>query len=209
MKTLIVLLLFIAHFSFGQTIRVFNYHPTGDFGVVMKPLNSIELGSQTRFSKRATKNRRWGFSFLYLNMKPRADSFPTTKLAYDVNGRKYTPTIHYFHKYAIFQATIGGDYAFIHKERVNVYAGLDVVAGIARVALTERYDNGKYEAYSGDGVVLGYRLRLGLDYTLTDIVAVFISASRSGFIVDPPKAKLGANDIGLGLRFSFGGRVTD
>lgn len=204
-----ILSLFMSHLSIGQSIRFLNYRPTGDFGVLMKPLNTIELSSQRRFSKRETKNKRYGVSLLYLNMKPRADSFPTTKLAYDVQGRKYTPTTHYFQKYAIFQLALGGDYAFIHKERVNVYAGLDVVAGVARIALTERYDNGKYEDYNDDGVTLGYRLRLGIDYSLTDVVAVFVSASRSGFVVDPPKAKLGANDIGLGLRFTFQKRVTD
>jgi hypothetical protein len=209
MKTVIVFLLFIAYSSFGQTVRVFNYHPTGNFGVVMKPLTSVEIGSQTRFSKRSTKNNRWGFSFLYLNMKPRADSFPTTKLAYDVHGRKYEPTVHYFSKYALFQTTMGYDYAFVHKERLNVYAGLDLVVGVSTIALVEGYTNGMYEHYEGNSVLGGYRLRLGLDYTLTDMVAVSINVSKSGFAVGDPQAKLGANDIGLGLRFAFGEQVSD
>ena len=199
-----VFLFFASHLAYGQIgVRVFNYRPTGEFGFAMKPLVSLEIGYQPRFSKRSTKRWRTGFSLLYLNMKPRLEVFPVYGVRYDGNGTTVLPGYQSFQKYAIFQLTGGSDFAFIHKDKYNVYAGADLVIGAANVEYTNVIIGWKDESYQGGGILAGFRFRLGVDYNITDHIGVFVNANRQGFLVTEPGALNGANDFGLGMRYSF------
>jgi hypothetical protein len=201
-KTL--LLVFVAQLGWSQFIvRAVNYRPTGEFGFVMKALTTIEIGNQQRFSKRPTKRGRMVASILYLNMKPRLEVFPIAGFASDGRGSRVIPGIQSFEKYRLLQFIFGYDYAFVHKEKFNFYVGADLVAGLASVNYTVIYPTWKNETYQGGGGLGGFRLRLGLDYKLTETIGVFVSANRGGFLITEPAGFFAANDYGLGMCYSF------
>lgn len=199
-----IFLLLATNLSYGQiSLRVFNYRPTGEFGAVMKPLVSVEIGYQGRFSQRTTKRMRTGISLLYLNMKPRLEVFPVYGIREDGSGTTVLPGYQSFQKYALFQLIGGIDYAFIHKEKLNVYAGVDLVIGTASVEYTNLIIGLIDEGYQGGGILSGFRFRLGVDYEITDDIDVFVNANRQGFLLNEPRALNGANDYGLGMRYTF------
>ena len=207
MKTFIcvsALLFFASHITYGQlSLRIFNYRPTGEFGFAMKPLVSMEIGTQGRFSKRATKRTRVGFSATFLKMEPRLEVFPTYGVVSDGAGTRVLPGVQAFGKYNVFQLFGGMDYAFLHNEKYNVYAGIDLIAGVISVDYTDYVESWKDESYSGGGILAGFRFRLGIEYNLTDQISAFIDANRQGFLVAEPRALNDGNDYGLGLRYTF------
>lgn len=207
MKTLIAivtLLLFVTTLSFGQiSIRVFNYRPTGEFGFVMNPLTSLELGYQGQFSKRIDRRLRSNISLVYLRMKPRLDVFPVAGFAVDGKGSRVIPGLQSFQKYKIAQFIFGLDYAIVHQEKFNFYAGLDLLGGVASVDYELIYPSWKDETYQGGGAMVGLRARLGVEYAVSDHMGIFINTNRSGFIIQEPAAKLWAIDYGLGVRYTF------
>ncbi len=197
-------MLFVAHLCWGQIIvRVLNYRPTGEFGFVMKAMNAIEVGAQQPFSKRLTKRWRGNMSLLYLNMKPRLEIFPVVGFTVDSKGRRVIPGLQTFNKYRILQFIIGYDYAIIHKEKFNFYAGADMVAGRTNVDYILVYPTWKNEMYEGGDILAGLRLRLGIDYNITQALGIFINANREGFFIAQSSGIFGANDYGLGMRYSF------
>jgi hypothetical protein len=199
-----LLIFFVTQLGWSQLmVRAVNYRPTGEFGFVMKPLISVEIGNQQRFRKSATRRWRSVASLLYLNMKPRMDVFPIAGFASDGKGSRVIPGIQSFEKYNLLQLIFGYDYAFVHKEKFNVYVGADLVAGFASVDYTIIYPTWKNETYQGGGGLGGFRVRLGLDYNLTEAMGVFISANSGGFLITEPAGFLSANDFGLGMRYSF------
>lgn len=207
MKTLIgisFLVLASWQFSFGQiSLRVFNYRPSGEFGFAMKPLVSAEIGYQPRFSKRPTKRMRTGFSILYLNMKPRMEVFPVYATGDDGKGNSVFPGAQSFQRYMVIQLIGGVDYAFYHKEKINVFGGFDIVAGAASVDYTSIISGWKDESYQGGGYLGGFRFRLGAEYSLSDHFGLVLTANKSVYLISEPASINWANDFGLGVRYSF------
>lgn len=202
---LFVLFLFLDHTQTSAQVfvRAFNYRPSGEFGFVMKPLVSAEVGWQNRFSKRSTKRWRSGFSAQVLNMQPRMEVFPTVSAISDDSGFRVLPGGQIFHRYFIGQLNGGLDYAFVHKKDLNIYAGLDVTIGGASVAYTFYVPTIKHEDYDGGGYLGGLRARLGVEYTLSDHFSAFANAHRSFFWLSDPLSFPWAWDFGLGLRYSL------
>ncbi|MDX2279449.1 MAG: hypothetical protein NW218_07665 [Saprospiraceae bacterium] len=199
-----IFLLLATNLSYGQiSLRVFNYRPTGEFGAVMKPLVSVEIGYQSSFSQGTNNRMRTGISLLYLNMKPRLEVFPVYGILQDSGVTTVLPGYQSFQKYALFQLIGGMDYAFIHKKKLNVYAGVDLVIGTASVEYTNLIIGLIDEGYQGGGLLSGFRFRLGVDYEITDDIGVFVNANRQGFLLIEPRALNGANDYGLGMRYTF------
>ena len=185
------------------SLRLVNYRPTGEFGFVMKPAWSVEVGWQPRFSKRTTKRMRTGFSLLYLNMKPRMEVFPVSGVLHDGNGTTVLPGSQAFQRYRVFQLAGGFDYAVVHRQKLNLYAGFDIIAGVVSVDYTHDIPGWKNESYQGGGIMGGGRVRLGAEYSLSDRISIFLNASRSTFLLSEPTSISSANDYGLGVRYSF------
>ncbi|MFZ2899178.1 MAG: hypothetical protein WA004_11175 [Saprospiraceae bacterium] len=205
----LILLIAVVLFSgYGQAsaqifVRALHYRPSGEFGFVMKPLVSAEIGWQNRFSKRSTKRFRSGFSVQVLNMQPRMEVFPTVSTISDGNGFRVLPGGQIFHRYFIGQLNGGLDYAFVHKKDLNIYTGLDVTVGGANVAYTSYAPTVIHEDYDGGGYLGGLRARLGIEYTLSDHFSAFANAHRSFFLLSDPLSLPWAWDFGLGLRYSL------
>lgn len=198
---LLLLCLLLPGISIAQvSLRVFNYRPTGDFGFTMKPLVSAEISYQPKFDD---SHWRLGFSLSYLSMKPRLDAFNTVGVEDDGGTVTILPGVQSYQNYNILQLASGVDVAFIHTDKLNIFGGIDFLFGAASIAYTNDVYRIIEESYSGGGYQYGVRGRLGAEYELSDHFNVFLTANRSYFTITEPRAKLNANDYGLGLRYSF------
>jgi len=195
--------MFLSKLSFGQiSLRVFNYRPAGELGFTMKPLVSAEIGWQDRFSKRSYKRFRAGLSIMYLNFKPRMEVFPTYGVLRDGGLTTVIPGAQSFQKYAIFKVNVGFDYAIIHKKKLNVFVGADLIIGTLSIDYSS---NSAFinDTYKGGGMLAGLRFRLGTEYSLTDQVSAFFTANHNRILISEPRSFIHSNDLGLGARYSF------
>lgn len=189
--------------SFSQvSLRVFNYRPTGDFGYVFKPTYSAELGFALPFSE--NRRVRFAASVSFLNLKPRLDVFP---IYATVSGGgqpdAVLPGTQSFQKYNLFNLCGGIDIAIVNKDKFKFYLGTDINIGGSSVEYTSQIVTLSDEGYSGGGYLLGFRGRLGIDYSLSEKFIIFASAQRSYFLLNEPATLGSANDYGIGIRFQF------
>lgn len=181
-------------------VHGFNFRPTGEFGFVMKPTFSADIGFSPVFDE---SNWRMRASFTYLIMKPRMDTFPVVTLMTVGSNTTVLPGKQSFSKYNIFLLSVGFDYAFYYNDRFAVYGGSDLIAGAASVDYYEEVPTLKTENYSGGGILAGVRLRIGGEYYINDTWSVFADVNRMGMLITEPAALAGANEYGIGLRFTM------
>jgi hypothetical protein len=197
----IFFLFFISQTAFGQiSLRVLNYRPTGDFGFVMKPLTTVELGYVRPFE--GDRFRLEG-SLRFLHLKPRLDTFPiTVYTSQGIWGTTVFPGSRSYTKYDIWQLSGGIDYAFFQKGDINLFTGMSVILGTADIA----YDHHSAivnEDFEYRGGMAGLRFRIGAEYQLSDRFGVFLTVYREGFFWEHYRLILNAYDYGLGLHYSF------
>ena len=204
MRTFLKIIFFIffgSNIAFGQiTVRLFNYRPTGEFGFVMKPLYSAEIGWQNPFYK---SRFRTGFSLTYLKMKPRMDVFPVSGVLTDGSGTRVLPGTESFQKYNIGLLIVDEDFAFVQQKKFNIFIGTGIMIGAASVNYTNQVQSVINETYQGGGILGGFRFRLGAEYIINDYIAISIIANRNVFLVSDPGAINWANDYGIGVRYTF------
>lgn len=194
---IILFILLISNIAFGQiSVRLFNYRPTGEFGSVMKPLFSAEIGFQSSFDG---DRLRGGFSLTYLHMKPRMDVFPV----YGVIGSTVFPGEQSFQKYNLGLLFADLDIAIVDQKKFNFFTGLGLIIGGANVDYTYNVQTAIAESYSGGGIIGGLRFRLGAEYILNDNIGIMLNANRSAFLLTDPRTLGWANDYGVGLKYSF------
>lgn len=194
-----VCFLLIIQISYAQvSVRVFNYRPTGEFGSVMKPAYSFEVGYMKPFEE--DDRIRFNISGTFLIMKPRLAVFPIYAVE---NGTKILPGEQSFQKFNLFKGFIGYDYAFLKRKKMIVYGGVDIILGTAQVNYTSKIETLRDEKYVGGGVLFGFRFRLGVEYELTPKMSVFASANRQYFLLFSPPGLYSANDYGLGFHYLF------
>jgi hypothetical protein len=199
--SIIIIIALSAPSAFGQfAIRAFHKRTGGDFGSMFKPMTSAEFMLSPRFSRRSNNRTRFSFAFLLLNYKPRMEVFETIGELPD-GTRGVTGTISYS-KYRVSQLACGLDYAFIHKEKFNVFAGFDIVGGGASVDYEQEIFNRSNTIYSGGGFLVGLRGRIGMEYSITKAFSVFASFQMQGNTVEDPANSWRSNDLGIGVRYS-------
>lgn len=185
--------------SFAQlSLRVFNYRPTGEFGFVMNPTFSVEIGYMKSFENEG--RLRPNFSVTVLNMKPRMKTIPTYGV---INGRQVLPGELSFQKYFIYQLNAGMDIAFIQKKKFVGYAGWQIILGGADVNYTNNVETIIQVTYEGGGILGGLRFNLGAEYDFNEKISVFANANRCVFLVAEPKSLNWANDYGIGMCYTF------
>lgn len=200
MRTFLKIIFFAfcgSNIALGQiSVRLFNYRPTGEFGFVMKPAFSAEIGLQQPFDR---ERIRGGFSVTYLQMKPRMNIFPV----YGIIGPTVFPGEQSFEKYNIGLFFFNIDFAIVHQETFNVFMGLGLILGGANVEYEYNIQTAVYESYSGGGIIGGLRFRLGAEYIINDNIGITLNANRSVFLVTEPRTLGWANDYGIGILYSF------
>lgn len=204
LSLIVVLLLSNSLFSQGEGsqyfVRLMNYRPTGEFGFVMKPANSLELGWQESFEESRTR-MKIGLSYLFF--KPRLSEFPTQSVTYEYAGTKIYGGNQIFYHFSQIQLSLGFDVAIIDQEKFAIYAGLDVLTGLqfTKYESNDVYTN-LHETILGSPLI-GFSGRLGFEYHLNDSYSLGFSANRQYFIVTEPRAKLSGNNYGLSLIFNL------
>lgn len=206
MKNLIrlSLLLLLSTPAFSQKeafLRFYNYRPTGEFGAVMKPAYSAEIGYGSSFDE--DTRFRYHASLTYLIMKPRLDSFPIYGILHDGTGDHVLPGNQSFQKYNIGQLFGGFDIAFIKQDPFYAYAGFDITIGAATVEYTDYVATVKDESYTGGGILGGVRFRIGAQYDINENIAVSVNANRGGWLLSDPAAINWANDYGVSITYKF------
>lgn len=184
------------------SLRLFNYRPTGrEYGFTFKPVYSGELG----FTLPLDEDHwvRASASITYLRMRTRMDTFPTYATVSGGSGPSVLPGEQVFQKYDIVKIFAGIDVAVLNKEKIKFYIGTDVIAGGTSVEYTLTIPTLLEEGYSGGGILMGIRGRLGCDFVINDDLVVFASANRSYFFISEPAARGSANDYGIGVRWIF------
>ncbi len=206
MRRLVVLFLLVLslsnELSSQVSLRLYHYRPTGrEFGFTFKPTVSGELGFTFPFDEDHWV--RFGASVTFLRMKTRMDTFPTYATVSGGSGPSVLPGAQVFQKYNLLKAFAGLDVAVVNKEKIKVYLGTDIIAGFASVEYTYTVETLIDEGYTGGGVVIGLRGRLGCDYSLNDDFVLFATVNRSYFLIEEPAAVGSANDYGIGVRWIF------
>lgn len=182
------------------SLRGYNFRPTGEFGFVMKPTFSADIGFSPVFDE---SNWRMRVAVTFLKMTPRMDTFPVVTVMTVGSSSTILPGKQSFSKYNIFMLSMGFDYAFYYNERFAIYGGTDLIGGAASVAYTEEVPTYKSEDYSGGGILAGFRLRIGADYYINDSWSVFADANRIGLLITEPAALTGASEYGIGIRYTL------
>jgi hypothetical protein len=188
----------------GQfALSAVHYRPTGEFGFVMKPLTTVELTFMSRFSDEPDERFRFGMSLMYLRMKPRLNSFPIWAYGSDDRGAFIYPGEQSFSRYNITFLSGGADFAVIHKERFNWFIGADLMIGGASIDYQSTVVGWKDESYSGGGLLIGFRVRIGVEYQITDHISLFSRVNRHFFLITDPATLGNANDYGVGIRYAL------
>jgi hypothetical protein len=199
-----IILITIGVFAFAITsssqigVQVFNFRPTGDFGMVFKPAWSAELGLYPRFKEGS--RIRVNFSATFIMLKSRMDVFPI--YAVDGNGN-LLPGEQSFQKYNVGELMAGMDVAIVKQKKFNLFAAVDIVAGAVTVIYSDKVQGLVDESYSGGGIMIGLRPRIGCEYFVTDKLCVFAHAARQMLIIAEPRTNSAANQYGLGVKFYF------
>lgn len=197
-----LIILFGYNVSFGQiSAKVFNYRPTGEFGFVMKPAYSAELGYMIPFEDRGSF--RLNASITYIVMKPRMESFPIYGLLYKGGGATVLAGKQSFQKYNISLLFVGFDYAMMKKNRFTFYAGTDMVMGGVDSEYTYEIETMITVSYSGGAILGGFRFRLGSEFDVNEHIGIFLNAQRQILLITEPRGLFWANDYGLGMHYSF------
>ncbi len=179
-------------------LQLFNFRPTGDFGMAMKPAWSAEVGFYPRFED--DRRIRVNFSATFIKMKPRMDEFPI----YAVDGYDHLiPGKESFQKYNLGEIMAGMDLAIVKQKKFNFFIALDIVIGAVAVNYTDEVQGLENGSYSGGGYLGGLRPRLGCEYFVADRLCIFANAGRQMLIIAEPRANSAANQYGLGVKFYF------
>lgn len=199
LQTLLLLLL-TAPAVAQLSLNVFNYRPTGEFGFVMKPTVSAQLNYIKSFDEDHRFRIRAGATFLV--MKPRMDVFPVFALLFD--DKQYVlPGTQSFQRYDVFLLSGGTDCAIIRKKKLFVYAGLDIVLGLASVSYSDHIERLEDKSYTGGGELGGLRGRIGTEYDLNDHIGLMLEIEREGWLLSDPLSINWANRYGLGAKYNF------
>ena len=179
-------------------LRIYNYRPTGEFGYVMKPTLSLEVGYMKSFENEG--RIRPNFSITALIMKPRMDVFPVYGV---LNETTVLPCKQSFQKYNIFQLNAGLDFAIIQRSKFDFYGGCQIILGGANVEYTDEIQTIRTMDYEGGGILGGLRLSTGVEYDLNEGISFFVNACRNVFLVTEPTSLNWANDYGVGICYTF------
>jgi hypothetical protein len=200
MRNLLVLLFItlFANVSVSQIcIKAFNYRPTGEYGFLLKPAYSLEIGSISPFT--ATDRFRINFSGTFINMKPRMDTIPI----YGAIESSVYPGIYIVKKWNEVRIYMGVDYAFFNVKQFFLFGGIDVLFGGANTDIEYTIEHIIISSNTGGRGIGGLRLRLGAEYKISNKISVFSLANRQLALLFDPQGIACANDYGIGVCFKF------
>jgi len=108
--TLLLLLLFAALGGFAQIgLRLVQFRPTGELGMIMEKNVSAELLYIDDFED----DVRFRISLGMFKLQPRMENFPITGTIYNGQGLRVTPGVQHFEKWDMYFFSGGMDWAVV------------------------------------------------------------------------------------------------
>lgn len=186
-------------------IRGLSLHPGGDLGFTFHPGVALEFSYGKQFSKRATKRMRTSVNFVYKQLSPRMDIFPTYAYVSDGQGQRVVAGTIRYDRFRVAWLAPAYDFAFIHKKNIHVFAGLELPMGVNGYDYYLELDEIKNEGFRGaGGGIVGLRARLGAEYSVNDSISIFLLANKGAILFSDPFGIYGMDDLGIGARYIFG-----
>lgn len=181
-------------------LKLTQFRPTGDLGYVVERRWTPEFQYIQDFED-VTRMR---FSFLYLNLQPRLDTFPTTGLISDGNGFRVLPGWQTFSKINMFLITGGIDWAVVElfDYDLALYPGLDIIFGGVNMEYESFTPQLVSSGFSGGFKIGGLRLRFGAEYAFNDHFGANLEWSTATYYQEEG-GRYTFNDLGLGVRYQF------
>jgi hypothetical protein len=181
-------------------IKLTQFRPTGDLGYVVERKWMPELQYIQDFEEKT----RMRASFLYLNLQPRLDTFPTTGLISDSNGFRVLPGWQTFSKINMYFITGGLDYAVVElfDYDLAIYPGLDIIFGGVNMEYESYTPDISSSGFSGGFMIGGLRLRLGAEWAFNDHFGANLEWSTATYYQEEG-GRYTFNDLGLGVRYQF------
>jgi len=178
-------------------VKLIQFRPVDEFGMVMSKQFSGELMYQSEFDD----SRRFRFGLGYVPFSPRLDTFPV--VAYeDGNGLKVLPGYEVFHKYNMMYLFGGMDYAFWENDSWFAYGGLDLIGGGIDKDYDLYYATLSDEHNSGGEKLAGGRLRVGGQYMLSEHAGINLEFARAYYWLEED-GWFSHNEIGIGFQYIF------
>jgi hypothetical protein len=181
-------------------IKLMQFRPTGDLGYVVERKWTPEFLYIQDFEEKT----RMRASFLYMNLQPRLDTFPTTGLISDSNGFRVLPGWQTFSKINMYLITGGLDYAVVElfDYDLALYPGLDIIFGGIGMEYESYTPEISSSGFSGGFMIGGLRLRLGAEWAFNDHFGANFEWSTATYYQEEG-GRYTFNDLGIGVRYQF------
>jgi hypothetical protein len=195
-KLIIVLLFIISSESYGQiAAKVIQFRPSGDFGALMKRTFTGEIMYMTQFDPYLRVRAGLGF----VPLQTRVD---TLKYVTVRDGNYLIPSYITYRKYNMFVGFFGLDVSVLDNEHFNPYLGFDILAGTVVVDYDKRIPTLLEESAAVSYMLVGFRPRIGFEYTFYEHYGIFLEVSRGMYLITE-QGLYANNDIGLGFHYTF------
>ena len=152
----ILFLLLTTSVSAQLGLRVYNFQPAGDEGVIFKPTITAEIGYIQAFESRFRKTA----SFTLINLKTTIPKIPSTGYIESGGQVTITPGYQSYDKFIMFQIRFGYDYSVIKKLRWDLFVGANAIGGITLVEYTSEVDliESSHNTFSANGIGVQFRM---------------------------------------------------
>lgn len=187
--------------AFAQVgLRLTQFRPTGELGYVVERKFAPEI----QFIQDFEDPTRMRFSFLYLNLQPRLDTFPSTGYISDSNGFRVLPGWQTFSNIDLILFSGGLDFAVLElfDYQLALYPGMDIIFGGINMVYESYTPELVSEGFSGGFMIGGLRLRFGAEWAFGDHFGVNLEWSTATYLQEET-GRFTFNDLGLGVRYQF------
>lgn len=194
-RLLIIAIIFPALLSAQVSAKFSLLRPKGELGKTMKATVAGDILWMESFDGGETRTR---VAITYASFQPRLDTFPVIATEND----KPVAGTQIFHSYRQLMLAGGIDYAPFSTDKIYPYVGASGIAGTVITHYETNYPGISSEDFTGNLLMVGIRLRAGIEYAVSDAFGIFLEASGDGFLLQDI-GLVSYNQYGLGIRITF------
>lgn len=179
--------------------EVTHFRPNSTFGEVMKPATSLEIGKSEFFSE---GQFRTNFSLSFLVFKPRQDTMRTYSSVDDGGNVTVYPGYETVSRYFNLMLYGGVEWTPVERGKLHPFIGFDFLIGFNAYHGVS-YNYGMNSDETDFAPLIGGRLKLGLDYELSDEWALMANIGSSGYLLLAPPSFGSGYNFNLGVKYQF------
>jgi hypothetical protein len=203
---LIMSFMLLNFYSLSQlNLSVVHFRPTSAFGSAMKPTFTAELGTSKRFED--DKKVRMNFSGTLMVFKPKADTFLVYSVITNPDGTSdVRPGYEVTNRYINLMFYGGAEYApfvFRHTDKVHPFIGMDLMIGFNFYKGETAYSGLSHTQESGNTMIFGGRVKIGLEYDLNDSFSLNGQFGSSAWLLTVPVSIGSGYHYSLGMKYNF------